>query len=43
MSGGLFGWGEFGFDAGDFEHHFLVYNWPIETALLGGYVAVFRG
>ena len=39
----MFGWCEFGFDAGDFEHYFLVDDWPVETALLGGNVAVFRG
>ena len=43
MSGGVFGWGEFGLDAGDFENYFLVDNWPVETALLGGNVAVFSG
>ena len=43
MSGGVFGWSEFSLDAGDFEDYFLVDNGPIETALLGGNVAMFSG
>ena len=43
MSGGVFGWSEFSLDACDFEDNFLVDNGPIETALLGGNVAMFSG